>query len=154
MIHEKIMKIILLQDVENLGNKWQVKEVADGFARNFLLPNNLAKPATLKDIEEAERLLEQVEAKAEKDLKQNEELAAKLDGYEIKVPVKVGEEGQLFAQVSVKQIAAALLAEGFTIFEKQIKIAEPIKELGEFPVILEFDHGLEAEIRVIVEAAE
>lgn len=147
------MKVILLQNVENLGNQWEVKEVSAGYARNFLIPKGLAKPAIEKDIKEAERKLAEAQAKAETDLKQTEEFAAKLDGYEVKIRVKVGEEGQLFAQVSGKQIASALEADGFQISHKQIKISTPIKEIGEFPVTLEFDHGLEAEIRVIVEAA-
>lgn len=128
--------------------------MADGYAKNFLIPQGLVKPATPKDIEEAEQRRALIETKAEADLKETEELVAKLDGYEIKILVKTGEEGQLFAQVSVKQISEALVLEGFNVSAKQIKIQEPIKELGEFPVNLEFDHGLEAEIRVIVEAAE
>lgn len=146
------MKVILLQDVENFGSQWEVKEVAAGYARNFLFPRKLAKPATEKDVEEAQKRLAEAEAKAEAELKQSEELAAKLDGYEIKVSVKVGKEGQLFAQVSEKQIVSGLETDGFAISEKQIKIPNPIKELGEFPVTIQFDHGLEAEIRVIVEA--
>lgn len=148
------MKVILLQNVEGLGNQWEVKDVADGYARNFLLPKGLAKPAAPADIEAAEKRLKEMEVRAEADLKEVEGLAAKLDGYELKIPVKVGEEGQLYAQVSVKQIVSALEAEGFQVKEKYVKIAEPIKELGEFPVTLEFDHGLEAEIRVITEAEE
>jgi len=148
------MKIILLQNVEGLGKQWEVKEVADGYARNFLFPQSLAKPATTKDIDDAEKKFAEMEARAVADLKGVEELVAKLDGYEIKIPVKVGEEGQLYAQISTKQIASALEAEGFSIQERFIKIAEPIKELGEFLVTLEFDHRLEAEIRVIVEASE
>lgn len=148
------MKVILLQNVENLGSRWDVKEVSDGYARNFLIPKGLVKPATTKDIEESERMRATAEATAEADLKQSEELATKLDGYELKIPIKVGEEGQLYAQISAKQIVACLLAEGFKVLEKQVKIKESIKEVGEFPVILELDHGLEVEIRVIVEAVE
>jgi large subunit ribosomal protein L9 len=146
------MKVILLQDVETLGKKWEVKEVADGYARNFLIPKALVKPATASEVAEAERKLAEAEARAKGELETVEKLASKLDGYELKIRVSVGEEGQLFAQVSPKQIAEALLAEGFKISVKQIKIKEPIKDLGEFAVTLEFDHGLEAEIRVIVEA--
>ncbi|MFY9457372.1 MAG: 50S ribosomal protein L9 [Candidatus Spechtbacterales bacterium] len=146
------MKIILLQDIETLGKKWEVKEVADGYAKNFLIPRVLAKPATQSEVAEAERLLAEVEANAQKALETVEKSASKLDGYELKMRVSVGEEGQLFAQVSPKQIAEGLLRDGFKVSAKQIKIKEPIKELGEFAVTLEFDHGLEVEIRVIVEA--
>jgi len=146
------MKVILLQNVENLGKKWDVKEVADGYARNFLIPQNLVKPATTAEIEQAEKMRAEMESKAQKELAGVEKLASQLDGYELKMPVQVGEEGQLYAAMSSQKISSALEAEGFKVSQKQIKISEPIKELGEFPVTLEFDHGLEVEIRVIVES--
>ena len=148
------MKVILLEDVENLGKKWDIKEVADGYARNLLIPKKLVKPATEKEIEEAERMQAAAETKAQKELESVEKLASKLDGYELKLSVSVGEEDQLYAQVSSVQISSALEEEGFKVPVKYIKIKEPIKELGEFPVTIEFDHGLEVEIQVIVEASE
>lgn len=148
------MKVILLKNVENLGNQGEVKEVSRGYARNFLIPQGLAKPATEKAIEEAREQLAGAEIKAKAELEQTEQLVAKLDGYEVKIPVKVGEEGQLFAQVSKGQIASVLEAAGFGVADKQIRISNPIKETGEFLVVVEFDHGLEAQIRVIVEAEE
>ncbi len=146
------MKVILLQNVENLGKKWDIKKVSDGYARNFLIPQNLVKPATESEIEQAEKLRAEAEAKAKKELESVESLVAKLDGYEVKIRVSVGDEGQLYAAVNAEVISSALEAEGFKISPKQINIKEPIKELGEFPVVIEFDHRLEAEIRVIVEA--
>jgi len=146
------MKVILLEDVENLGKKWDVKEVADGYARNLLIPKKLVKPATENEIAQAEKMQAAAEAKAQSELESVEKLASKLDGYELKISVSVGEEGQLYAQVSSAQISSALKADGFNLSEKYIKIKEPIKELGEFPVTLEFDQGLEVEIQVIVEA--
>ena len=148
------MKVILLQDVEALGKKWEIKEVADGYARNFLMPQGFVKPASKKEIDEAERLRAEVEAKAQKDLEGVEKMASKLDGYELKITISVGDEGQLYSAINAQKISLALAAEGIKISSKQIKISEPLKELGEFPVTLEFDHGLEAEIRGIVEAAE
>ena len=148
------MKVILLEDVENLGKKWDIKEVADGYARNLLIPKKLVKPATEKEVEEAEKMQAAVEAKAQKELESVEKLASKLDGYELKISVSVGDEGQLYSQVSVTQVSSALAEAGFKVSSKYIKIKEPIKELGEFPVTIEFDHGLEVEIQMIVEAAE
>jgi large subunit ribosomal protein L9 len=146
------MKVILLEDVENLGKKWDVKEVADGYARNFLIPQILVKPASSAEIEQAEKMRAETEAKAQKELAGVEKTASQLDGYELKIPMQVGEDGQLYAAVNSQKISSVLGAEGFKVSQKQIKIAEPIKELGEFPVMIEFDHGLEVEIRVIVEA--
>ena len=146
------MKVILQQDVENLGKKWEVKEVADGYARNFLIPHDLVKPATAKEVKDAERLHADAELRAQQELESVESQASRLDGYELKIRVQVGEEGQLYSAINAQKISLALEAEGFKVSSKQVKISEPIKDLGEFPVTLEFDHGLEAEIRVIVEA--
>jgi len=146
------MRIILLQDIDNLGKKWEVKEVADGYARNFLFPKNLAKPATPAEIVESERLLAEREERSQKELERVEDLVARLDGYELKMKTKVGEEGQLFASISAQKITSALSEQGFAVAEKQIRLENPIKEIGEYSVQIDFDHGLEAEIRVIVEA--
>lgn len=146
------MKVILLKDLENLGKKWELKEVADGYARNFLIPQNLAKLATPEEVDRAERLRAEEEERAQKELEKVEGVASKLDGYEVKIRVSVGEEGQLYAAVTGQRISSALEEAGFGVTAKQIRLPDPIKELGEFPVTIEFDHGLEAEIRVIVEA--
>lgn len=147
------MRIILLENVEDLGKKWEVKEVADGYARNFLIPKGFAKPATESEIEEAERRRAEEEERAKKELEAIEDIVSKLDGYELKVPMTVGEEGQLYEGVNEQKISMRLKEEGFDVSPKQIQLKEVIKEPGEFPVTLELDHGLEAEIRVIVEAA-
>jgi len=148
------MRVILLEDVENLGKKWEVKEVADGYARNFLFAQNLAKPATPAETEEAERRRAVEEERSQRELENVEKLVSKLDGYELKISVSAGDEEQLYAGVGPQKISSALTSEGFTVSEKQVKLENPIKEVGEFPVTVEFDHGLEAEIRVIVEAEE
>jgi large subunit ribosomal protein L9 len=144
------MRVILLQDVEKLGKKYDIKEVADGYARNFLIPKGLAKPAT----EEALKWLEtqkEIEAKkAEEDLKKVQEIASAVDDQEVIIPVKVGEEGQLFESITAQKISEKLKEIGFDIKKTQIDLAEPIKELGEYPVKIKFEHNLEAEIKVIV----
>jgi len=144
------MRVVLLQDVENLGKKYDVKEVADGYARNFLIPKGLAKPAT----EEALQWLatrKEIEAKkAEEDLKKVQEIASAVDDQEIIIPVKVGEQDELFESITAQGIAEKLKELGFDIKKTQIALSEPIKELGEFPVKIKFEHNLEAEIKVIV----
>lgn len=146
------MRVILLENVENLGKKWEVKEVADGFARNFLIPKGFVKPATTREVEEAERRRVEEEERAKKELEKVEALVSRLDGYELKAPMAVSEDGQLYASINVQKISLLLAEQGFAVAPKQIRLENPIKELGEFPVTLDFDHGLEAEIRVIVEA--
>jgi len=144
------MRVILLQDIENIGKKYDIKEVADGYARNFLIPKGLAKPAT----EEALLWLEtqkEIEAKkAEEDLKKVQEIASAIDDQEVIIPVKVGEDGQLFESINVQKIFEKLKELGFNVKKTQIELPESIKELGEFPVKIKFEHNLEAEIKVII----
>jgi len=148
------MKVILLQDVENLGKKYDVKDVNDGFARNFLIPNNLVKVAAKDSLKWLECQKVNMEKNAEQELKQAQELASKLDGCEVIIDVTVGEEGQLFSAVSAQKIVDKLEELGFKIKKSQIELAEPIKEQGEYPLKLKLDHNLEAEIKVIVSAKE
>jgi large subunit ribosomal protein L9 len=144
------MRVILLQDIENLGKKYEIKEVADGYARNFLLPKKLAIIADEKALKWLETKKEIETKKAEEELKKIQELASAVDDREIVIAVKVGEEGQLFESITNQKISEKLKEMGFEIKKGQIDLREPIKELGEFPVKIKFAHNLEAEIRVIV----
>jgi len=144
------MKIILLQDIDNLGKKYEIKEVADGYARNFLIPKGLAKPATKENLKWLESQKEIEVKKAEEELKKVQEVATNIDGQEIIILVKVGAEGQLFESITSQKIYEKLKELGFEIKKSQIDLPEPIKELGEFPVKIKLEHNLEAEIRVIV----
>ena len=145
------MKVVLLQDVEGLGKKYEIKKVADGYARNFLIPKGLAIEATKEAIAWAELQKEIAIRKAEEDLKKTQEVASKVDGLELVIGVKVGDEGQLFESINQQKIAEALKEAGFEIKKNQIVLEKPIKELGEFPVKIKFDHNLEAEIKVIIQ---
>ena len=144
------MKVILLQDIENLGKKNEVKNVKAGYARNFLFPKNFAKPATKEALKWVEAQKEIEATKAEEALKSSQKVASSLDGQEIMILVKVGEEGQLFESITVQKISEKLKESNFEIKKSQILLEEPIKELGEFPVKVRFEHNLEAEIRVRV----
>lgn len=144
------MRVILLQDIDKLGKKYEIKDVSDGYARNFLIPRGLAKPATEQVIKWAELQKEIMAKRAEEELKQVQDLASQIDGLEITIPVKIGEEGQLFESVGEQRIVDKLKEAGFEIKKTQVMLTEPIKELGEFPVKIKFDHNLEAEIKVII----
>ena len=144
------MKVILLKDVENVGKQFEIKEVADGHARNLLIPQGLVKPATKEAVAWVETQREILTKKAEEELKGVQELASKLDDFELQIPVKVGDEGQLFEQINSQKIADRLKEVGLEVKKSQVRLEEPIKEIGEFPVKLTFDHNLEAEIKVIV----
>ncbi len=144
------MKVILIQDVENLGKEGDIKEIADGYARNFLLPKNLVKLATKEALAELEQQKAASAQKAEEDLKLVQELVAQIDGQEIEIPVKIKEGEKIFGSITPLKIAQALKKFGFDIKKTQIKFEEPIKKMGEYPVIISFDHGLEAEIKLSV----
>ncbi len=144
------MKVILLQDIENIGKKYDIKEVADGHARNFLIPKSLVKPATKQAILWAETQREVLAKKDEEELKTVQGTASGIDGQEIIIPMKVGDEQQLFEAVTPQKISEKLKELGFTVKKTQIDLQKPIKELGEHPVKIKFEHNLEAEIRVVV----
>ena len=144
------MKVILLKDVEKLGKKGDVKEVADGYARNFLIPNKLVVLATKSELAKLEEQKKIEAQKAEKELIRFQEIASQVDGLELEIPVKVSEDGKLFGTITANQIAESLKEKGFEIKKEQIKLEKPIKEIGEYEVTIEFPHNLEAKIKVIV----
>jgi large subunit ribosomal protein L9 len=144
------MKVILLQDVEKLGKKFDVKEAKDGYARNFLIAKGLAKPATKEALEWLAVQKEIIEKKAEEDLKKAQTVASTIDSREIVIPVKVGEEDQLFESINAQKIVEKLKEAGFEVKKSQVMLSEPIKNLGEYPIKIKFEHNLEVEIRVIV----
>jgi len=144
------MKVIFLKDVENIGKKYDVKDVKDGYARNFLIPKGLAKEATEKALEWVQVQKEIQEKKAEGELKKIQETASKIDDLEVVIPVKAGENDQLFESVTVQKISDQIKDMGFTVKKSQIILEKPIKELGEYPVKVKLEHNLEVEIRVLV----
>lgn len=146
------MKVILLQDVENLGKKYEIKEVKNGYARNFLIPQGLVKPATKEALKWLESQKKIEELKAVEELKKVQEVASSLDGLEITIPVKIGDDGQLFESINNQKISEKLKELGFDIKKNQIALEKPIKELGEFPIKVSLEHNLEAEITIIVTA--
>ncbi|MBI2054341.1 MAG: 50S ribosomal protein L9 [Candidatus Staskawiczbacteria bacterium] len=91
-----------------------------------------------------------IEKTAEEELKKIQELASGIDGFEVTIQVKVGEEGQLFESINQQKISDKLKDSGFEVKKSQIDLPDPIKELGEFPVKINLEHNLEAEIKVIV----
>lgn len=144
------MKVILLQDIDNLGKEGDIKDVADGYVRNFLLPQKLVVIATEKLIEELEIKKELDAKKAEEELKATEEMVSQIDGQEVEIAEKIKDTGKIYGSITPLKISQALKKKGFNINKTQISIKEPIKKLGEYSVTVNFDHGLEAEIKVIV----
>ena len=148
------MRVILLKDVAKIGKKFEVKEVKDGYARNFLIPQQLAKLATKEALMWLETQKEAEEKVAEDDLKKSQGVASSIDDREVIIEVKVGDQDQLFEAINAQKIVDKLKEMGFEVKKNQIELPEPIKELGEYPVKIKFEHNLEVEIMVIVNKLE
>ena len=144
------MKVILLENVDNLGKKNEIKDVPAGFARNFLIPKGLVLVATEENIKKIEEQKVKDEEKSSKELEKMEKQASQLDGMEVVIEVTTGKEGQLFQSVNKQKISEQLKEMGFDVDKNNIDLKSPIKEQGEFPVKIKFEHNLEAEIKVIV----
>ena len=144
------MEVILREDVDKLGNRGQTVEVAAGYARNFLLPKRMAVRATPgnKKIVEQERQAHVRREATERGAA--EELAKLLNGVSVTIAQKAGEMDQLFGSVTAKDIAEALEKQNFTIERRKIHLEEPIKQLGEHPVVVKLFRDVNAEIKVNV----
>lgn len=125
------MKVILVADVDNLGKKGEVKEVADGYAINFLLAKGLAVAATPEMEKQAEKNKEQKDKDVLNQEKQNQELKSKLKDLKLKIKAKASKEGKLFGAISEKEIAEALVAKKINVKPTEIKIKTAIKKVGE-----------------------
>jgi len=145
------MRVILLQNVKNIGKMGDVKEVSDGYARNFLLPKKLAEIVTEASIKNIEVLKSKMAWVEQADLEKNQQLAENLQDREIVIQAKE-KDGKLFGSVNAKTIAKELKKEKLDIDEKSIILTEPIREVGEYDVKVELDHGIEALVKVVVEA--
>jgi len=144
------MKVILLKEVKSLGLKGDIKEVADGYARNFLFPQQLAMVASEENIARVKEEQVRQAKMAEQDLILTEKIAEQLGGLILEMEGKINENGRLYAAISQAMVAKKLKEKGFDVKKGQILLAESIKELGEYPVTINLDHGLEAEITLIV----
>jgi large subunit ribosomal protein L9 len=144
------MEIILLDDVQGLGTRGNRLKVADGYARNYLIPHGLAVNASGAGeaiFREALRTRERRDAK----LKQAAEaLLATLRGVEVTIHAQAGEEGKLFGSVTASEISVALAEKGFDIDRKAIHLEEPIKQTGAYPVPVKLGPGVTGEIKVWV----
>ena len=144
------MQVILLQNIENLGKKYDIKDVSDGYARNFLFPKNLVKLANKENLKWVESQKEILAKKIEQEIKMVQNLVANINGQEVLISVKGGEKGQLFESITSQKILEKLKEKNFEIKKEQIDLEKPIKELGEFPIKVKFEHNLEAKIKVII----
>lgn len=144
------MKIVLREDVKNLGSKGDIVEAADGYARNYLMPRGLAVEATKQKIKELE------EKEAKKNRLENEkreeasELKSKLESEKFIVKVKAGEQGRLFGSVNTKDIAEKAAEKGYDINKRKIDLADSIKSLGMHIVEIKLYDDITAKLKINV----
>ena len=145
------MEVILLQDVENLGDKGSLANVSRGYARNFLIPRKMVEVATQGKITEFRRREEERKAREARMAVQAEEYTATLNKTVITLIAKVGEGDRLFGSVTAADIADAIKdARGFTIDKRKVLLEDPIKEVGTFMVDVEVAEGFVASVKTIV----
>nr|NNM89663.1 50S ribosomal protein L9 [Bacilli bacterium] len=146
------MKVVLLQDVSGQGKKGEIKNVSEGYARNFLFPRQLAKEATAEALKEIEAHHASIARKEEQQKQAAVKLAEQLKDYELTIEVKVGEGSRVFGSITSKQIAEGLAKAGFVIDKKKIVLHDAIKGLGTMPVAIKLHHEVTAQIHVHVVA--
>jgi len=146
------IQVILQQDVDKLGKSGELVRVRPGFARNFLLPRELAVPATSSAVRRIEHEKVVALAKAEKGKKEAREIAAKIDALSIKITLKAGEDGKLFGSVTTKDLENAVKAQGLTLDRKSLKLAEAIKQVGSYEIPVKLVSDVTATLKVEVVA--
>lgn len=143
-------KLLLLEDVHNLGKKGEIVAAKSGFFRNFLLPKRKAVIATVHTLRQQEKLQKEREERSVIDRKESEELKKKLEAMTLEVTVKVDPEGNLYGSVSPFDILHLLKEQGITLERHQVVLPKPIKAIGSFHVPLKLKEGIEAKISIKV----
>ena len=150
------MQLILKKDVQNVGEAVALINVKDGYARNYLLLNNLAEFATEGPLRASERNIQRIKAKSEKLHKEALEKAEKIEKIEvIELSAKAGESGKLFGTITTKKLAEELLNKtGVEVDRKTIILDNPINKVGEFLMTIKLSSKVKAQLKVVVSASE
>ncbi|KAF5028404.1 50S ribosomal protein L9 [anaerobic digester metagenome] len=145
------MKVILLEDVKNVGKKGTIINAKDGYARNFLFPKNLAIEATDVNLKNLENAKKQKEAKEKELLEEAKQLEEKLMQITIVIKTKTGENGKLFGSITTKELAEILEKDhGFVFDKKKLELDDTIKSVGEYFVKVRLHPTVNAKVKVIV----
>ncbi|NLC11157.1 MAG: 50S ribosomal protein L9 [Firmicutes bacterium] len=145
------MKVILLQEVPKLGSAGDVVNVADGYARNYLIPRKMAEAATQSRLKELAQRQEKQERIEQQNLAQAQNAASKMKDLTLKIKAKAGEGGRLFGSITNADIADLLGKEGFTVDKKKIDLEEPIKSVGDFVVNIKLHREVTVPVKIQVE---
>ena len=144
------MKVILIEDVKKLGSMGEMVQVKDGYARNFLFPKNLARPATESNLNIIEEIKRKKEAAIVKEKKLAEELRDKLSLVSCTLAVEAGDDDRLFGSVTAQDIANSFEEEGFSIDKRKFILEEPIKKLGVYHVSVKLHPEVSGDVKVWV----
>ena len=144
------MKIILRQDFEQLGKVGDVVEVKDGYARNFLIPRNIAYEATAGSLVTLEEEKKQAARRTEKERRGSEALATQLEKVSLTIQMKVGEDDKLFGSVTSQMITDALAEKGIQLDRRTVELEEPIKSLGIYDVPVKLPGSVGAKVKLWV----
>ena len=144
------MEVILREEIENLGRRGEVVKVANGYARNFLLPKRMAVAATESNKKIVEQEKQAHLRREAKEIGDAGELAKLMAGVNITIAQKAGENDQLFGSVTAQDIAAVLEKQGYSIDRRKVHLEEPIKTLGEFKVTVKLHREVVVELPVHV----
>lgn len=142
------MKVILRKDVETLGKIGEVITVKDGYARNYLIPRNIAYLATASNVKALEEEKKQESRKLDKEKKSSEALAAGLEKLSVTIKMKVGEDDKLFGSVTSQMIADALKEKGVTLDKRQIELEDSLKALGIYEVSVKLPGSVTGKVKV------
>ena len=146
------MKVVLIRDVKDLGSAGQVKEVADGYARNFLFARKLAVPATDAALKEVAAREQATARRQDREEQQARALARRLEGQPLRIFPKVGEQGRLYGSVTAADLADALAKQlGQPVDKRKIELAEPIRQLGAYKVPFRISRTVSTTLVVLVE---
>jgi large subunit ribosomal protein L9 len=148
------MQIILQEDVDKLGNRGEVVTVAEGYARNYLLPRKLALEATSGNMKRLEKMRAAFAKKEAVEKGDAQKLAEMLAGVSLEVSRKSGENDQLFGSVTAADISEGLAGKGFTIDKKKIVLAEPIKIIGEYEIPVKLHREITTNVKLTVKKDE
>jgi len=146
------MKVVLLKDVKGTGKKGEIKEVADGYAKNFLFKNGFARIADNSAMNENNMANEANKYHKAQELARAKELASKLEGKTITVKIKCGENGKTFGSITSKEIAEALDKMGLAVDKKKIDLKESIKNVGKYDIVAKIYPEVSAKFFVVVES--
>ncbi len=146
------MKVILQENVQNLGKMGEVVNVADGYARNYLIPRKLGVEANVKNVRALEHEKKRIEEKARKVRNEAQGLAERLGAVTLTLSAKAGEEERLFGSITSMDIAEALKKEGFEVEKKRIQLDEPIRRLGSYAVGIKIHPDVTTKVQINVVA--